>query len=378
MVTILDEAKSLLGRDHELYVVKELISMNREFGIGLIAADQTPSLLSQNFLSNAGTTIMLRLSDGTDLHAVSAAIGATYEQMKANYSLRPGEALVRTFRARDLHRITIPFLDVGDKHVADEELSRLMAPMLHDWHRPVIPIETAKPPHAQQRAAQEPQAALQQPATATPPADGLDAEASRFLRVLADNPARPSSEQYRACGLSNSQGHRLKTRLLTRGAISQVRTNLGKGGKICLYLVPSPLILESLGIELRSEGRGGVLHQYFQQELKQRCEALGYSATIEENVAGTGEAPDVGLEKDGQRTAVEVCITTKPPANVAAIEKCLRLGYGVVVVAFIHSGLLRKTRERAQRTLPNDALARVAFCRLDQVTDVLLRRGEQP
>src|SRR5205814_974339 len=91
VVFVFDEAKSIFGRQNsDKLVLKDALSTVREFGIGIVAADQVPSELMQAFLSTCGSLFCFRTSDGTDLQKLMYSTGATREQMHVNYSQQPG------------------------------------------------------------------------------------------------------------------------------------------------------------------------------------------------------------------------------------------------------------------------------------------------
>jgi len=317
----------------------------------LVCADQIPSEISQFFFSNIGTLIFFRHSDGYDLQRLRYSSGATAEQILENYSLKPGDALVRSMRFKDLHKVTVPFEPV-EKFISREEVDRTMAPRLAELNQDVIPANAAT--RQSQNTSEEP----------------LDSEERRFLECLAKDFDRPSSEVYRELGLGESKGFRIKQRLLAKRYLSEIATNLGKDGKRAVFLVPNRITFEHLGIEL-GPGRGGALHKHFQTQLKQEAERLGFIATIEPNTNSTSEGPDLGLEKNGNRIAVEISITSKPAQEAKNIGKNLRLGFTHVVLSFVHREAMDKARELASQRYADDVLKKASFCLVTQVPSAL-------
>ena len=356
VLIMFDEAKSIFGKATEKhFTIKDLVSKVREFGVGLIVADQIPSELAQYLFSNLGTLVMFRCSDGNDLFRLKNSSGATVQQMLANYSLKPGECVVRCMRSKDLQKITVPFEPV-DKFISREELQRLVAPKLREWYRDVIP---ATERHGDRREQ------CREVGEVT-----LSERERAFLKYLAGNFERPSSHVYRALKLSNSTGHWLKRKLLKRGCISQVRTNLGENGRQAVFLIPNPMILEQLGIQL-GEGRGGALHKHFQKGLKEQAETRGYEAVIELCLDESGNAADVGLSKGNDRIAVEICVTPRPQQEVAHIKKNLKQGFSEVILCFVNSRVLEATRQLANSRCDKETIEKVRFCLVNQFLDVL-------
>ena len=79
-------------------------------------------------------------------------------------------------------------------------------------------------------------------------------------------------------------------------------------------------------------GREESPHRYLQTIVKMTAEQRGYRAVIEEPTPDGKGRVDVGLERDGKRIAVEISVTTDSEQELHNIEKCLRAGYGTVIV----------------------------------------------
>jgi hypothetical protein len=330
-------------------MIQDLVSKVRELGIGLVCADQIPSEISQFLFSNVGTLVMFRHSDGVDLQRLMYSMGCTPDQIRENYRLQPGEAIVRSMKSRDLHRINVPF-EPAEKFISRAEVDELMAARLKELNEDVISVvkDSATNQHS----------------------SSLDADELAFLECLARNFERPSSEVYRELGLGESAGHRLKSRLLSKRLISQVECSLGKGNRRVVFLIPNASVFELLGIPL-GPGRGKPLHKHFQAAVKEKAEKLGFTARIEDACGDTSEGPDVGLDRQELRVAVEVCVTSKPSTESANIEKNLRLGFGIVVLSFVSKAVLEDTKSLAASRYPADTLDKVKFCLVNQIAAVL-------
>ncbi len=368
---IQDEAKTLFGKDHANPTFKDVVSKLRESGISLVVFDQVVSELAQYIRSNSGTLVWLRNSDGRDVDTLRQAAGATWEQTQENYSLSPGQAIVRHPRARDLQKVIIPFSPV-DKHISPEEPDRLMAPRLKELYKDVIPCEESNRPESAQREKERtPSDAKTDPNRARTSAQlEIDSSERRFLHCLAHNFDRPCTEVYEELGLGRSAGHALKERLRKKGFLSQLRTNLGAKGRRCVFLIPNPFLFGEFGIELPS-GKGGPLHRHMQSELKKRIEQLGFVTVIEQSINGSPEACDLGLDRNGTKIAIEIVVTSRPAQEVAHIQKNLDAGFDHVVLSFLNSKVLGKTRELAASRYPKETLDKVSFCIVNKILEVL-------
>ena len=350
VIFVVDECKSLFGaRANDLFILTDLISKCREWGIGIVAADQMPSQISQSFFSNIGTLVLFRHSDGRDLERVRVSSGATREQIAENYGLRPGECIVRTMKCKDLVRGTVPFTEV-EKFIPRLELNRLMAPRLAELRRDVIEVVDTLP------------------MTFAVTWEALGDRERAMLAVAAEYPDVPGYVIYKRLQLSSGAGHRVKTKLLAQGLLTEVKTT-GQGGKPAKCLVPIADVYEILGIELPA-GRGKALHRHLQGKIQSVANAAGFEAVIEDCPAGTSEGADVGLTKDGRRIAVEVCVTSKPQTECDNVTKNLRLGYDYVILTFLTSKALKKTQALVKK-LEKSARERATLCLITTISEVI-------
>ena len=70
-----------------------MISMLREFGVGIIASDQMAHL-SNAIFANSQLKVLLRLGSGDDLLKAARAMGLSAEQAAYTHNLGLGEAIV--------------------------------------------------------------------------------------------------------------------------------------------------------------------------------------------------------------------------------------------------------------------------------------------
>jgi hypothetical protein len=340
VLLMFDEAKGLLGKARQNFTIQDLVSKVRELGIGLVVADQIPSEISQFMFSNIGTLVMFRHSDGMDLQRLMHSMGSTPQQIRENYSLQPGEAIVRSMKAKDLHRIRVPFRP-AEKFISREELHAIMAPRLAELKGDVI---------------QDTQAPIEKPSN--------DGQEEAFLAALTRNFERPASEIYKELGLADSAGFRMKQRLIARKLVSQLETNLGKSGKRAVFLIPDVSVLESHGVSPHRRGRGGVLHKHFQASIASAARKKGWAAVLERDDI------DVSLEKDGLRVGVQVCVTAKPSVEAEHAAKVLET-HDRAVIAFVATSPLEKTRAIALAEYREETLRRISLCLVSQVLERL-------
>jgi len=72
-------------------------------------------------------------------------------------------------------------------------------------------------------------------------------------------------------------------------------------------------------------------HKYLQTLIKRLAEQRGYKAVIEEATNDKLGRVDVGLERDGEKIACEISVTTNDDHEIKNIEKCFQSGYNKVL-----------------------------------------------
>ena len=88
-------------------------------------------------------------------------------------------------------------------------------------------------------------------------------------------------------------------------------------------------------------------HRYLQNLVKKMAEAKGYRATIEAPTPDGMGRVDVLLEKENERIACEISVTTDEAHELDNIKKCLASGYGEVIVCSEDRKKLEKIRKLA-------------------------------
>ena len=129
---MLEEAHRYLGDSATTRVAKEsanrIAREGRKYGIGLLLVTQRPSELPDTALSQVGTIVALRLTNGTDQSTVKAALpDAVAGLAEALPALRTGEAIVVG------EAVTLPCrVQIARPHPRPEADD----PSLDSWRRP--------------------------------------------------------------------------------------------------------------------------------------------------------------------------------------------------------------------------------------------------
>lgn len=102
-------------------------------------------------------------------------------------------------------------------------------------------------------------------------------------------------------------------------------------------------------------------HRYLQTLIKKMAELRGFVAVIEEpTVDGNGRV-DVGLTKNNEKIACEICVTTPDSWELHNVEKGLASGYDLVCVCSLESKTLHKIRGIVEQTLSEPYRSRVLY-----------------
>lgn len=198
----------------------------------------------------------------------------------------------------------------------------------------------------------------------------LSAEELEFIEGIQRYPDYSTTAIYKALGLSNYSGNKIKHSLLERGLLCEVRTKLGRRKRIAKFLIPSQAVCQKLGLP-PYHGRGGLIHQYLQSVVRQQAEANGYTAQVEHQIPGCDDSIDVLVERDSVTTAIEIAVSSTDERELGNINKCLAAGYDNVLALFVDASLLADTKDLVSSTLSERELCKVRFGLVNDINSFL-------
>jgi len=295
-IIVFDEAKRIFDVNKERRPVEGipnidiLTSRIREFGEGLIVADQEISKLTDSIKANSFTKVIFRLGSGKDIEDAARSIGL--ERKDFIGKLNTGEAIVKAGKLNPF-LVKIPFAGV-EKGRADSGLkSRFGSSSL-----PNLPIRVS---------------------------DKLSRDEKTFLQDVHFCPLSLLTERYRRLNLNPKIGNRIKQKLTAPGLVKE-RVIVDGRKIVLLELTPKGALV--IGVNPKKSWRkGGVEHQYWVCKIAEDYRKKGYQ--VEEEVpTGNGKAIDLVAEKDGKRIAIEV--ETGKSDVKKNIENCLAAGFDEV------------------------------------------------
>ena len=158
-------------------------------------------------------------------------------------------------------------------------------------------------------------------------------EAEDLLICAKRAPFRSITELYADTGLSGYKGDKSKKALLRAGFAREVEVPTNRRGRRKKLLEVAPKgneYLKSLGVDVKAKGRGGAVHRFFQEMVKEWYEGHGRSVEIEATVGDT--AFDVlAIDENGKRTGIEIACS----AQYEDVNLKKALASGVEDVVFV-------------------------------------------
>lgn len=197
-VLIIEEAHQVLRRRTRNSVIGEgitdsLFRMIREYGVGILMLDQTPSETSRVALANTYCTIAMNAKEYADVATLSNAMLLSAEQKDGLGNLPVGQAIVKlqSPRTPEACMIQIPLVPVKKGSVTDSRLREIM-------REHIASIENNKDPMAD-----------------------LSPDEINFLEDIALVPCSTVTARYKRLGLSGRQGDKIKHSLLDKRLVSE-------------------------------------------------------------------------------------------------------------------------------------------------------------
>lgn len=336
-VLICDEAKMIFSKDKASgsSPVSRFVSTAREFGQGLLLAEQMPSTLGHAILANINATICLNLSAAKDIHEIGYAMGLTPEQRDAIARLPVGVGIVR-LAGRIFRPFMAEFPDFPiEKCVTDAQVARHMARQWSglNWnkrHSKTAASHVAGEPgqsHVKRDGSSSNPGTVEivdtdesvTPAPSrTRPAE-LSAKERMVLTDIANRPFMLQTERTRSLRLTTHMAGKILGRLIELGLTEQRVIRTGRRGKPGKFYKLTRTGASFVGPQNLGPGKGGFEHVFHQQRFAGEARAAGFEARIEEFVSG--KSVDVGLTRDGHRIALEIEMSAA--GAVSNIEKDL-------------------------------------------------------
>lgn len=189
----------------------------------------------------------------------------------------------------------------------------------------------------------------------------LSSSAERLLEDVVENPGKPLTARYDRFA-NVRKGNAAKNALVDEGVVIERHVHTADGQTKLLELTEKgrTYVEEHLGLDPRQQGRGSAEHRYWQHQIKQAFEELGWTATIEQDDA------DVYVDLGSVDLAVEVALGDNP-REIEHVETHLANGFHVWV-ACRNAEIRERLQQRMEET--DVESERLTFTLVTDFTDV--------
>jgi hypothetical protein len=351
-VIIIDEAKRVLNRVMEKSVFSRvpqiviLISIARDLGEGIVAADQQVSLISDTFLSCSCTKIAFH-SSGKDTQETARIFGLSSQQTSMLHELPKGVAIIKQDEGHPK-----PFLVKMDKiefqkDVTDKEVEAHSRKFREWLDRDVQPRSTVIIEKLKLNTGKR----------------LITKDEEIFLCSIARNPFLTITERFRALGLTNYLGGRLIKSLNYKGFLKKMKILTGKRGSQPVLLQVTDKgtdYLRKNGIKIQARGKGGIVHQWWQKKIEEFYQSTGKEAVVEPNIDGVN-ADVLVIDANGKRVAIEVALSLN--GQLENIQRDLKY-FDRIIMAAETKPLMDKIVAASRSALGQEELKKVRFCLL--------------
>ena len=370
-IMLFDEAKTVYSKQREfskelgVSEIANFTSTIREFGEGLIVADQMPTELGDSIKANVHTVISMSQSGAPNVSEMSRALGLTKEQLETSRGLQADkssgifEAIVKLngrWMTPFVMRV-FPFQIAKDASQA--EIDCIMAPELEQLRgRITLRTDYSYVLEAKRKTQEERSAKPGKPETkkAEPFEDNF---LIKILTNIREHPFIDQKTRIQTLDLpsSSSTNANIFRELVNRELVEVHRIGLGRGKSSKVFYEITDKGKEFASMErVRIPGKGSFRHKFWQHQIKRFYENLGYLPEIEKRFGSKNV--DVGFLQDGKRVAVEVELS--PDHLVKNIQKDFDAGCFRVIVA-VPSKRSINSYKKVLRTHGSDLLDDVDF-----------------
>ncbi|WP_336327584.1 ATP-binding protein [Halovenus sp. HT40] len=316
--------------------IDELTAKMREFGEGLVVADQEASKLTDSIKANTHTKLLLPTADRKQFQAVTDAMNLSGRQAEFAHDLATGEAVVQV-GSRDPVPVKLENYEVK-KEVTNRELEKQQA---EKWSK--LSSERRKTTKrfddriAPGRSEEVPETSIPDDPTEIQ----VSKDADRLLKDVIKNPFKPLTKRYERFS-STYKGNKAKNELVDDGVVIERHVKAQDGKRKLLQLTEKGRdYAESLNLEVKHRGRGGIIHRYWQHQIKEAFERQGWDAFLEKFDA------DVYVNMGDTELVVEVAMGDNP-REIEHVQQHLEKGFDAVWVAGRNQEVLDGLKQRIE------------------------------
>lgn len=369
-IFLFDEAKTVYNKQKEhdqkigIPEIAEFTTKIREFGEGLVVADQMPTQLADSIKSNVYTVICMSQSGGLNVLEMTKALGLTKEQPETCRTLQSDTAS-QVFEAivKLNGKWVTPFVIhvkpyKVNKDVTNFKLQTFMKPMFEELNRRLTPRTEYKAVlEAKTRKAQE-----QRKEYAEQKQTFEGATLIKILTNIRDHPFIDQKERISMLNLgsSSSTNDKYFKELLARGLATKHLIGLGKGQSTKVFYEITDKGKDFARMtKVEIPGKGDFKHKFWQHTIQNFFQCTGYNPEIEKRYGFKNV--DIGLEMDGLKTAIEVELSGPFAHVIENIQKDLEAGCDQIIIAVESKRKLNSYKKELEKIYTKDVLGKIEF-----------------
>jgi hypothetical protein len=314
--------------------VDELTAKMREFGEGLVVADQEASKLTDSIKANTYTKALLPTAGKKQFRAMTEAMNLSERQAEFAQQLETGEAVLQV-GGDDPVPVELSNYPL-EKTVSDRELEERQR---SKWEE--LQYEPRKTTPGFEDKVRTGDEGLEKEVPDDPSEISLSSEARHLLEDIVKHPFKPLTKRYNRFS-SRYKGNKAKDELLDQGVVveRQIKSRDGKRKLLQLTDKGRDHAGNSLDLDTKHEGRGGVVHRYWQHRIKEAFEDAGWHSFLEKFDA------DVYINMGNTELVVEVAMGDNP-REIQHLRDHLEKGFTVWIAAR-NKEVLKGLKQRIQ------------------------------
>jgi len=346
-VFLFDEAKSVYNKKKEfdpkigISEIARFTSTIREFGEGLVVADQMPAELADSIKSNVYSVICMSQSGGTNVTEMSRAIGLNREQSDAMRMLQSDKAenvfeAVVKLSGKWLTPFIIHVLHFkAEKNVSNPDIQAFMSPLLGEMSQRMVPRTEYRLILEGKQKQEEELKKGERKGRQDEAVKKEEVEGNILIKILTnirDYPFADQKARIEMLGLEGSSAtvNKYFRQLINKGYATTHRVGLGRGQSTKVFYEITKQGKEFAQMDKAEiPGKGDFRHKFWQHVIKSFYHGLGYGAEIEKRFGIKNV--DIGFEHKGKKTAVEVELS--PDHLIENIQRDLDAGCDEIIIA---------------------------------------------
>lgn len=338
LLIFIDEAKQLFSFYKErqdaqgIPEIDDLTARARQFGLGIVVADQEASKLTDSIKANTYTKVLLPVGDAKQFEAVAESMDLSRYQRVFARSIETGEAILQQGNEEpvpvDLHHFEL------EGSISPTELEECQS---RKWNQ-----LSSMPRQEVEFLTQDREMDPGDVSTSQESGIRISEEAQVLLRDAVENPFTPITERYDSNELSYHKGNEAKKELVEKGLVREASISKGDTRIKLLDITEVGVeFLEEEGIEFQRKSRGGIEHRYWQEHIREWLMEHGWASKTEVLNA------DVYGNNGKQEIVVEVALSSDD-REIEHIQDRLESGFDHIIIACRSQNVKEKLEQKLE------------------------------